>query len=188
MGTPASASSRVEVPDLVSAARARAEGGMFFVRLGHDARRHAPVARPPPRTVSASRGTAGTTTSSAPIRSATRPPRRRISPPCAGSRRCGCPAAPAAAADRPGAGALPRHSGAARATCSTERMADEGGGRPAQPLHGGGLERQQRQHMIDIGAHGARAPRPPGPDRRADIVDDRDLRARARARGARRDG
>ena len=37
-----------------------------------------------------------------------------------------------------------------------------------------GLERQQRQDVIDVAAHRARAARPPGPDRGRDVVDDRD--------------
>ena len=40
------------------------------------------------------------------------------------------------------------------------------------------LERQQRQHVVHIGAHGARAARPPGPHRGRDVVDDRNLRRR----------
>ena len=38
--------------------------------------------------------------------------------------------------------------------------------------------------MVDISAHGARAPRPPGPDRGADVIDDRD-RGRPGAHSAR---
>ena len=38
------------------------------------------------------------------------------------------------------------------------------------------LEGEQRQHMVHIGAHGARASRPPGPDGGADIIDDRQAR------------
>src|SRR3954465_1124514 len=52
-------------------------------------------------------------------------------------------------------------------------MADIAAGRPVQPAIGLRLERQQRQHMIDIFQHRARPPGPPRPHRRRDIVDDR---------------
>ncbi len=39
-----------------------------------------------------------------------------------------------------------------------------------------GLEREQRQHVIDIGPHRARPARPPRPDGRRDVVDDRNPR------------
>ena len=54
-----------------------------------------------------------------------------------------------------------------------QRMADIDAGRAAEPPMRRRLERQDRQHAIDIGAHGARAPGPPGPDRRRHVVDDR---------------
>ena len=65
-----------------------------------------------------------------------------------------------------------------------ERMADEIGRRAAEPLHRLRLERQQRQHPVDVRTHGAGAPRAPGPHRWADIIDDANLR-RARAHPAR---
>jgi hypothetical protein len=55
-------------------------------------------------------------------------------------------------------------------------MTDIAAGRPAQSNIGLRLERQQRQHMIDIGQHGARPARPPRPDRGRNIIDDRDAR------------
>ena len=55
-----------------------------------------------------------------------------------------------------------------------QRMADIGAGRAAQLLVNVGLEWQQRQHVIDIAAHGARPARPPRPDRRRDVIHDRD--------------
>ena len=55
-----------------------------------------------------------------------------------------------------------------------ERVADKGAGWPAQPAQGLRLERQQREHVVDVRAHGARAAGPPGPNRRADVIDDRD--------------
>ena len=47
-----------------------------------------------------------------------------------------------------------------------------------------GLERQDREHAIDISAHGARPARSPGPYRRRDVIDDRNRR-RAGAHTAR---
>ena len=58
-------------------------------------------------------------------------------------------------------------------------MADIDAARAAEPRVRGRLERQQRQHAIDIGAHRLGAPRPPRPDRRADVVDDRQVGQRA---------
>ena len=57
-----------------------------------------------------------------------------------------------------------------------QRMADIDAARPLQPPIGLGLERQQRQHAIDIGPHRPGAPGPPGPDARTDVVDDRQIR------------
>ena len=102
IGTPASASSSVDVPDLVNAARAVRKASFFslastITRVGT---RHEATAA---RTVSASLGTAGTTASMSPNCSATRAiaaPKtgamRRISP-------AGSPALPAATAARPSA-------------------------------------------------------------------------------------
>ena len=64
---------------------------------------------------------------------------------------------------------------------SIERMADVAAGRPAQALVRGGLEGQQRQHMIDVGAHPARAARPPRPHAGRDVVDDGHVGARGAA-------
>ena len=58
-------------------------------------------------------------------------------------------------------------------------MADIDAARAAEPRMRCRLERQQRQHAIDIGAHRRRPARPPGPHRRADVVDDRQVRQRA---------
>ena len=60
-----------------------------------------------------------------------------------------------------------------------QRMADIDAVRAAEPRMRFRLERQQRQHAIDIGAHRRRAAGPPRPDRRADIVDHRQIRQRA---------
>ena len=60
------------------------------------------------------------------------------------------------------------------ADLSRQGMPDIGAGRPAEPPMDLGLERQQRQDVIDIGAHHPRAPRPPRPHRGRDIFDDRD--------------
>ena len=60
-----------------------------------------------------------------------------------------------------------------------QRMADIDAARAAEPRMRFRLERQQRQHAIDIGAHRPRPARPPGPDRRADVVDHRQVRQRA---------
>ena len=55
-------------------------------------------------------------------------------------------------------------------------MADIDARRTAEPLVRGRLERQDGQHAIDIVAHGARPPGPPGPDRRRNIIEDGDRR------------
>src|SRR5579863_506059 len=52
-----------------------------------------------------------------------------------------------------------------------ERMADIGARRPAELDMDGRLERQDRQHLVDIIAHGTRASGPPRPNRRRDIVE-----------------
>ena len=66
--------------------------------------------------------------------------------------------------------------GAQRADLFDQRMSHIAAGRSPEPGEGRRLEGQQRQHVIDVGAHRPRAPRPPSPDRRADIVHDRDCR------------
>ncbi len=53
-------------------------------------------------------------------------------------------------------------------------VADIGAVGTAEPLMRLGLERQQREDMIDISAHFPGASGPPGPDRRRDIVNDGD--------------
>ena len=55
-----------------------------------------------------------------------------------------------------------------------QRMADIAAWRPAESYVDSGLERQNSEHMVDIGAHRARAPRPPGPHRRRHIIEDGD--------------
>ena len=60
-----------------------------------------------------------------------------------------------------------------------QRMADVDAARSAEPRMRFRLERQQRQHAIDIGAHRPRPARPPRPDRRADVIDHRQIRQRA---------
>ena len=57
-----------------------------------------------------------------------------------------------------------------------QRMADIGARRAAEPHMSLRLERQQRQHMVDVARHLAGAPRPPGPDRRRHVIDDRQIR------------
>src|SRR5262245_25604823 len=44
---------------------------------------------------------------------------------------------------------------------------------PAKPRMHLRLERQQRENMVDIAPHGARAAGPPRPHRRRDVIDDR---------------
>ena len=56
------------------------------------------------------------------------------------------------------------------------RMADIGAWRSAQPAMRIRLEWQDGHEVIDIGPHLLRPTRPPGPDARRDIVDDRNLR------------
>ena len=107
--------------------------------------------------------------------------RRRISLP-------GCRAAPAAV----GGPAMRRRASSAFGRNSRdplgERVAHIGAGRSVKPRERRRLERQDRQHLVDISAHRARAPRPPGPHRRRRVVDDRNLRRGSCARGAPRGG
>ena len=63
--------------------------------------------------------------------------------------------------------------GPKRADLLDQGMADIGARRPLEPAIGFRLERQQRQHVIDVAAHGARAAGPPCPHGGRDIVDDR---------------
>ena len=99
----------------------------------------------------------------------------------------GCRAGRGARRARPArAGGARPAPGAARSSRSISGMADIGAGRAAEAPVRLRLERQQRQHVVDIGAHLARPPGPPGPDARADVVDDREVRpAPAHARGDR---
>ena len=62
-----------------------------------------------------------------------------------------------------------------------QRMADIGRRRPAEAAVRLRLEGQEREDVVDIGAHRLRAARTPGPDGRADVVDDRDRRRAWRA-------
>ena len=62
-----------------------------------------------------------------------------------------------------------------------DRVADEVAGHPRR-LHVGRLEREEREHMVDDLGHLRGAARPPGPDRRRDVVDD--LQARPQPPGA----
>ncbi len=55
-----------------------------------------------------------------------------------------------------------------------QRMADEAARRAAEAVMGVGLERPQRQHVVDVVAHLGRAARTPGPDAGRHVVDDRD--------------
>ena len=71
-----------------------------------------------------------------------------------------------------------RRVGAQFAETLDQRMADIKAARAAEPPVGLRLERQQRQHAIDIGAHRFGAAGPPRPDARADVVDDRQFRQR----------
>ena len=57
-----------------------------------------------------------------------------------------------------------------------EWMAHIGGRRAAETVMGGRLEGEQSQKVIHIGPHLRRAAGPPGPNRRADIIDDGNLR------------
>ena len=60
-----------------------------------------------------------------------------------------------------------------RANMLDERMTDIIARRAAKPRQSLRLERQNGENMIDIGPHRRRPPGPPGPHRRAHIVDDR---------------
>ena len=135
-------------------------------------------------TVSASRGTAGTTTSSPPARVAAS---AAASPNTPAMRRISLARLPGSTSNSGGsASRRPRILGV-RAQMPgpfAQRMSDEGARRPVQSPHRRRLERQERQHMIDVSAHGARAARPPCPHGRTHIVDDRDRR-RTRAHAPR---
>ena len=91
----------------------------------------------------------------------------RIPPDDAGSRCAGCPAAPAEPAVSASRRFRSSALGRSEASCSVKGMADIAAGRPAQLAVFLRLERQQRQHVIDI-AHASRArgpaatPRPIG--------------------------
>ena len=173
IGTPASASSSVTVPDFASAARAMRNAACFSavsttIRGGSG---HCFVAA---RIGSARCGTVGTTTSSGPTRSrskatvsANTPSSRSTSP----TRLPGSTSRTGGAASRRSASCCIRTQ---FADLSRQGMPDIGAGRAAEPPVDLGLERQQRQDVIDIGAHHPRAPRPPSPDRGRDIFDDRD--------------
>ena len=101
------------------------------------------------------------------------PAYRRTPPYGAGSRCGGCPAAPAAPAARRRGVSAHRRMGRKVADLLGQGMADIAARRAAQPAIFLRFERQQRQHVIDIGAHRPRPARPPCPDRGGDIVDDR---------------
>ena len=60
-----------------------------------------------------------------------------------------------------------------------QRMADIQAGRTAKLQMARRLERQNGENLIDISAHGARTSGSPGPDRRRDVIDDRNLGRRA---------
>ena len=106
--------------------------------------------------------------------------------PFAEFRRCGCPVTTSSSGGWRADGALPRHSAAARPPVRSRDARHSSQGGPSSRSIRRGLERQQRQDEIDVGAHGARAPRPPGPDRGANIIDDRESRRQARTRRATR--
>src|SRR6185437_4570743 len=55
-------------------------------------------------------------------------------------------------------------------------MSDIASRRTVKPTQYGRFERQQGEDVINVAAHGTRAPRPPCPDRRTNIVDDRNFR------------
>ena len=55
-----------------------------------------------------------------------------------------------------------------------QRVTDIAAWRPAKPTMHVGLERQQRQDVVDITFHRRRPPRPPRPDRWRHVIDDRD--------------
>ena len=152
------------------------------------ARRHRPGRHRRPHR-SASRGTAGTTTSSGPG------PRPRRADRLAEHGRHAADLARAAAgqhqdaaADRRARRCASSAFGRSRATCSPSGWPTKVQGGPPSRRMRRRLERQQRQHVIDIGAHGARAARPPRPDRRATRSRRSGWPARARARGARPGG
>ena len=165
------------MPDFASAARAIAERRPLLGRIDDHARLHRPSPRSPPATLvlqMRNRRHDHLECADAILeqrdRLARRPPViRRISP----GRLPGRTSSTGGSARRRAASsALGRSS----FNLLDQRMSDIAAGRPAEPLVHLRLERQQREHVIDIGAHGARPARPPRPDRRRDVVDDRDRR------------
>src|SRR5665213_2696745 len=147
MGTPASANSSVEVPDLTRAARA-VRNAACFSSASTTTRAEIRQVATAARTSLTSHGTAGTATSSAPTCaavSATASPKtfaiRRVSAPPA---RLLC-------------------IGPQIVELFDQRMADIGAGRPAQFAHHLRLERQQRQYMVNVAFHRACAAGTPSP-------------------------
>ena len=83
-----------------------------------------------------------------------------------------------------------RSPGAGRSAPHTldQRVADIGAGRPAEAQVRGRLEGLERHHVVDIGSHRLGPPRPPGPDRRRDVVDHREPGQPLCGRAGRRGG
>ena len=120
--------------------------------------------------VSASLGTAGTTTSIAPNCSAT----RAIAEPNTGAiRRISLVRLPGKTKSSGGSASRRRFSrsfGRKFAEALGQRMTNVTARRTIKFSHGLRLERQQRQYVVHVRAHGARATRPPRPHRRADVI------------------
>ena len=146
----------------------------LFLLADHHPRLHRPAPPAPAVTASCRCGMVGRTSfegASLPHAAAQR--LRRI-PPYDARSRCGdfraAPEEPAAA--RPAAVVPP--GWAAAADLFGQGMTDIAAGRPAQPAIFLRFERQQGQHVIDIGAHRACPAGPPRPDRGRHVIDDRD--------------
>ena len=163
------------MPDAASAARALRKADHFSARLDHDTRLHSPAGdgfaqlrgdmgngrdheldRPDARGNALDRVAENAGKTPDLVRPAARQGQNK--------RRIGQPA--------------PRLIGiwAQFADALDQRMADIAARRPAELDMDGRLERQDRQHLVDISAHGARASGPPCPNRRRDVVEDRNRR------------
>ena len=161
-----------------------AESGPLFGRLDHDARRHRPAGD-----ALAHLRTRDGAWSAARVRSVRHARRRARSRrrKCRARRRISLDRLPGRTSTTGGSARRRRVSsafGAQFADALDQRMADIATRRPAEPQMRGRLERQDRKHGIDIGAHRAGAPGPPRPHRGRNVIEDRN-RGRAPAHPAR---
>ena len=177
VGTPASASSSVTVPEAASAARARRKADHFSSRLDNDPRRRRPIAARLLHLVDKVRDRRQHDLDGADAllhRGHRRAENRDVTPDLAA-------AAPRQDEDHGRVGIAPRGlqwTGTQHRDLLGEGMADIGTWRAAEAAVRVRLERQHREHVIDIAPHRGGPARPPCPYGRGHIVDDRDRRRR----------